>query len=225
MIDDIADRVVVIVGAGAGVGRALALALARRGVKLVLADANPDTLADTVDATQAAGAEVLAMVCDVRRHAHVEELAEAALIRFHGVHALVNGAAAGPDAVAVAIRDGQGAVWECEDAAWDRALGAGVQGALNALRAFTPLMLACARRDPRYRGQIVHLVPSSSDAPSTVRAQAVQALCDKADADLRRLGAPLGVSVLRREAGAAPDAMAAQLFAHLIAQLAANGGG
>jgi NAD(P)-dependent dehydrogenase (short-subunit alcohol dehydrogenase family) len=198
-------RVAVIVGAGGLMGRALAAALASQGFKLVLADADPDALEQVTDDLD--GANVLAMVCDVRRRAHVEELADAATIRFHGVHVLVNGAPSRLPSPA------SGAAWELDESTWDAALGTSLQGAVNAVRAFTPLMIASATRDAGYRGHIVNVLPQPDNAAGAVAAQGILALSDALERDLRQAGAPVGVSVLRSDG--APGALAERVLAAL----------
>ena len=58
-------KVAVITGAASGFGRAFAQKGASLGMKLVLADVNPDALAQTVDALRADGAEAIGVPTDV----------------------------------------------------------------------------------------------------------------------------------------------------------------
>ena len=145
-MDNFAGRVAVITGAGSGIGRAFANEAARLGMKLVLADIDAQALGQVSSALQAAGGDVLAMVCDVRKAAHVEELADAAMIRFHGVHLLFNNAGVGS----------AGLIWEASEADWEWVLGVNLWGVIHGVRVFTPLMLEAARRDPGYAGHIVN---------------------------------------------------------------------
>jgi NAD(P)-dependent dehydrogenase (short-subunit alcohol dehydrogenase family) len=175
--------VAVITGAGSGLGREFAGEAARLGMKLVLADVDAHALEQATSALQAGGADVLAMVCDVRKAAHVEELADAAMIRYRGVHLLFNNAGVGT----------AGLVWEQTEADWDWVLGVNLGGVIHGVRVFTPLMLDAARRDPGYEGHIVNtasmaglLVPPAM-GPYTVSKHAV---------DLRLVDAKVGASVL-----------------------------
>ncbi len=188
-------RVAVITGAASGLGRELAHGAASLGMKLVLGDIDGDALERTTEALQAGGAEVLSMVCDVRKCAHVEELADAAMIRFHAVHLLFNnaGVAAG------------GLVWEHTEADWDWVLGVNLWGAIHGVRLFTPLMLACAARDPGYEGHIVNTASTAGLAPApamgayNVAERGLVALSETLYHDLRLVGAPVGASVLLPE--------------------------
>jgi NAD(P)-dependent dehydrogenase (short-subunit alcohol dehydrogenase family) len=184
-----AGRVAVITGAGSGLGRELALAAAGHGMRLVLADGDADLLERLTDELDPLGAEWLAMVCDVARAAHVDELADAAIARFHGVHLVFNldfGAAG---------RAPQGYVWEHRAADWDRLLGASLWGPIHAARAFVPLMLESATRDAGYRGHVVNGVAVPGVA-ADVAARAVAGVTQALRRDLRAARAPVGVSLL-----------------------------
>ena len=145
-MENFAGRVAVITGAGSGLGREFANEAARLGMKLVLADVDAAALEQVSSALQAGGADVLAMVCDVRKAAHVEELADAAMIRFHGVHLLFNNAGVGS----------AGLIWENSEADWEWVLGVNLWGVIHGVRLFTPHMLAAAKADPTWRGHIVN---------------------------------------------------------------------
>lgn len=198
---EFAGRVAVITGAAGGLGRALAQQASSLGMRLVLADIDADALERVTGELQAGGSEVLAMVCDVGEPSHVEELADAAMIRFHGVHLLFNNAAAAVG----------GLVWEHGDADWQRVLGANLWGTIHGVRVFTPLMLESARRAPGYEGHIVNTATMAGllNAPGTgavnVSRHGVMALTETLYHDLRLVAAPLGVSVLCPQQEAAAE--------------------
>lgn len=191
-MENFAGRVAVITGAGSGLGREFANEAARLGMKLVLADVDAHALEQVSGALQAGGADVLAMVCDVSKAAHVEELADAALIRFDGVHLLFNNAGVGT----------AGLIWEYTEADWEWVLGVNLWGVVHGVRVFTPLMLDAARRDPAYEGHIVNtasmaglLVPPAM-GPYNVSKHAVVALSETLYHDLRLVDASVKASVL-----------------------------
>jgi NAD(P)-dependent dehydrogenase (short-subunit alcohol dehydrogenase family) len=185
-------RVAVITGAASGLGRAFADKAAQLGMKLVLADVDTRALEHAADELQAAGAEVLAMVADVSKGEHVEELADAAMIRFHGVHLVFNNAGVGAG----------GLVWENTEADWEWVLGVNLWGTIHGVRVFTPLMLDCARRDPDYEGHIVNTASMAGllNPPAmgvyNVSKHAVVSLSESLYHDLRLVDAPVQASVL-----------------------------
>jgi NAD(P)-dependent dehydrogenase (short-subunit alcohol dehydrogenase family) len=185
-------RVAVITGAASGLGRAFADTAAGLGMKLVLTDVDAKALERTAEELQAGGSEVLAMVVDVSKREHVEELADAAMIRFHGVHLVCNNAGVGAG----------GLIWENSEADWEWVLGVNLWGVIHGVRVFTPIMLECARRDPHYEGHIVNTASMAGllNAPAmgvyNVSKHAVVSLSETLYHDLRLVDAPIGASVL-----------------------------
>ncbi|CAN7323053.1 SDR family oxidoreductase [Paraburkholderia sp. DD10] len=129
---EFAGKVAVITGAASGFGRAFAQKGAALGMKLVLADVNPEALRQTVDALHAAGAQALGVPTDVSSAAQVEALAQAALDAFGKVHLLFNNAGVGSG----------GFVWESSANDWAWVFGVNVMGVAHGVRVFTPIMLA-----------------------------------------------------------------------------------
>ena len=124
-------KVAVITGAASGFGRAFAEKGASLGMKLVLADVNPEALAQTVDALRAGGAEAIGVPTDVSDAARVEALAQAALDAFGKVHLLFNNAGVGSG----------GFLWESTANDWAWVFNVNVMGVAHGVRAFTPIML------------------------------------------------------------------------------------
>lgn len=183
-------RVAVVTGAARGLGHELALAAAAQGMRLVLADPDADLLERVTDELRLLGAEWLAMVCDVARAAHVDELADAAIARFHGVHMVFNldfGAAAGP---------AHGFVWEHGAGEWERLLGASLWGPIHAARAFVPLMREAAAREPAYRGHLINGAKVSDNPAADVAARAVAGFTQALAQDLRAARAPIAAALL-----------------------------
>ncbi|RYG14515.1 MAG: SDR family oxidoreductase [Burkholderiales bacterium] len=139
-------KVAVITGAGSGFGREFARIGAARGMKLVLADIQPDALEETRVELAGQGAEVVARVVDVSRGEQIQALADAAMQAFGSVHLLFNNAGIGT----------AGLIWENSVRDWEWSLGVNLWGVIHGVRAFTPLMLAAAKADPAYRGHIVN---------------------------------------------------------------------
>ena len=125
-------KVAVITGAASGFGHAFAEKGASLGMKLVLADVNPEALAQTVDALRAGGADATGVPTDVSSAAQVEALAQAALATYGKVHLLFNNAGVGSG----------GFLWESSVNDWSWVFGVNVMGVAHGLRVFTPIMLA-----------------------------------------------------------------------------------
>jgi NAD(P)-dependent dehydrogenase (short-subunit alcohol dehydrogenase family) len=128
---EFAGKVAVITGAASGFGRAFAEKGASLGMKLVLADVNPEALAQTVDTLRAGGAEAIGVPTDVSNATQVEALAQAALDAFGKVHLLFNNAGVGSG----------GFLWESSANDWAWVFNVNVMGVANGVRAFTPIML------------------------------------------------------------------------------------
>ncbi len=129
---EFAGKVAVITGAASGFGRAFAHKGASLGMKLVLADVNPEALAQTVDALRTGGAEVIGVPTDVASAAQVEALAQAALAAYGRVHLLFNNAGVGSG----------GFLWEGSANDWSWVFGVNVMGVAHGVRVFEPIMLA-----------------------------------------------------------------------------------
>jgi NAD(P)-dependent dehydrogenase (short-subunit alcohol dehydrogenase family) len=143
-------RTAVITGAASGFGLELSRIAAREGMHVVMADVQPDALADAHDQiaaiAHANGGDVLAVRVDVSRATDLDALAQATDKRFGAPHLVVNNAGVGAG----------GLVWENSEADWNWVLGVNVMGVVHGLRVFTPRMLAAAEKDPGYEGHIVN---------------------------------------------------------------------
>ena len=185
-------KVAVITGGASGFGREFARIGAARDMKLVLADVQQDALDLVKSELEAAGAEVLAMRCDVRSGDAVQALADATVARFGAVHLLFNNAGVGAG----------GLVWENTQADWEWVLGVNLWGVIHGVRIFTPLMLATARTEPGYQGHIVNTASMAGllNAPTmgiyNVSKHAVVSLSESLYQDLKLVEAPIGASVL-----------------------------
>jgi 3-oxoacyl-[acyl-carrier protein] reductase len=121
--------VAVVTGAARGIGRGIASVLAREGARVVVADLD-------FEAAQRTAAELgqgaLAVAADVTDRSSVEALAAAAVEAFGRVDILAANAGIYPSTALASI----------DDALWDRVMGINVKGALHAIQACTPAMLA-----------------------------------------------------------------------------------
>jgi NAD(P)-dependent dehydrogenase (short-subunit alcohol dehydrogenase family) len=185
-------KVAVITGGASGLGREFASRAADLGMKLVLADVQQDALDQARRDLEARGAEVLAMLCDVRKGEQVQALADATMEKFGAVHLVFNNAGVGSG----------GLIWENSEADWEWVLGVNLWGVIHGVRIFTRLMLECGRNDPAFEGHIVNTASMAGllNAPTmgvyNVSKHAVVALTETLFHDLALVKAPIGASVL-----------------------------
>ena len=186
------DKVAVITGGASGLGREFANTAASLGMKLVLADVQQNALDKAVAELEGQGAQVLALLCDVRRGEQVQALADATMARFGAVHLLFNNAGVGSG----------GLIWENSEADWDWVIGVNLYGVVHGVRIFTRLMLECAKTDPSFEGHIVNTASMAGllNAPTmgvyNVSKHAVVSLSETLYHDLQLVDAPIGASVL-----------------------------
>jgi NAD(P)-dependent dehydrogenase (short-subunit alcohol dehydrogenase family) len=180
-------RVAVITGAASGIGQGLAGRFAAEGMHVVMADVEERALAQAAARLAATGASVLPVVTDVSDRAAVEALRDAALSAFGAVHVACNNAGVGGP---------HGPLWECPPGEWDWVLGVNLDGVMNGVRAFMPVLL---------EQDAGHLLNTSSIfgvfagalGPYGVSKHAVTALTETLHFNLKSLGVThVGVSVL-----------------------------
>jgi NAD(P)-dependent dehydrogenase (short-subunit alcohol dehydrogenase family) len=85
-------KVIIITGCSAGIGKQVAIYFAREGAKLVICARREDKLRETERLCAEAGAEVLAMVCDISKTDEQERLVAATIERFGALDVLINNA-------------------------------------------------------------------------------------------------------------------------------------
>ena len=196
-------RVAVVTGAASGIGLGLAERFAAEGMSVVMADVEEPALATAAagvaaraaearvaghsTATAKGGPAVLPVVTDVADRAAVDALRDAALSAFGAVHVVCNNAGVGGP---------HGPLWECPPGEWDWVLRVNLDGVMNGVRAFMPVLL---------EQDAGHLLNTSSIfgvfagtlGPYGVSKHAVTALTETLHFDLLILGVThVGVSVL-----------------------------
>ncbi|MGN6474374.1 MAG: SDR family NAD(P)-dependent oxidoreductase [Mycobacteriales bacterium] len=145
-MQDVTDKVAVITGGAGGIGRAMGEVFGAAGMKIVLADVQPEPLAKTVDELQGQGLNVIGVPTDVSLYDSVCALRDAAVDAFGAVHVLCSNAGIGAGA--------EGPMWEHELRDWEWAIGVNVWGVVHGITAFAPGLIA--------RGAECHVVTTSS---------------------------------------------------------------
>ncbi len=126
------DQVAVVTGAARGIGRGIASVLAAEGARVVIADVDEAAAEHAAGVLREGGAAALAVATDVTDRASVEAMAAAALAAYGRIDILAANAGIYPSTALAAI----------DDAIWERVMAINVKGALHALQACTPAMLA-----------------------------------------------------------------------------------
>ena len=135
---DLQGKRAVITGAAGGLGRAFAQGFAEAGAKVIVADINPDGIAETAQMIRDAGGTAEPVAVDVTSAVSCSALADAARTVFGGVDVLVNNAAiyAGLE---------RRRFEEIEETVFDKVMAVNVKGVWQMSRALTPLMRAAGR--------------------------------------------------------------------------------
>lgn len=180
-------RVAVITGGASGLGRAMAERFAKEGMRIVLADVEPDALARAEAEMKSAGAKVIGVRTDVSKAAEVEALAQKALAAFGGVHLVANNAGVAP----------LGNAWEMSVADWEWTLGVNLWGVIHGVRVFTPILLAQDGETHMVNtASVSGLISPPGSAMYNVSKHAVVTLTETLYHDLAAKQARVGCSVL-----------------------------
>ena len=194
-MDALTGRTAVVTGAASGIGRAMVERFAAKGMRVVLADIEPDALAAATDELVAGGAEAIGVRTDVTDIASVQALSDAARERFGPIHVLCNNAGVGPPA--------EPQLWLNTPNDWRWTFEVNVFGVVNGLNTFMPHMVE--------HGEDGHVINTSSPdggivamASAGVYASskaAVVTLTECLHHQLREMGSSIGASVLLPSGG------------------------
>jgi len=182
-----AGRVAVVTGAASGIGLALCERFAAEDMRVVMADVEEPALTKAAEQVAATGAAVLPVVTDVSDRAAVDALRDAALAEFGAVHVVCNNAGVGGP---------HGPLWECPPGEWDWVLGVNLEGVMNGVRTFMPVLLGQDTGHMLNTSSIFGVFAGTL-GPYGVSKHAVAALTETLHFNLRSLGVThVGVSVL-----------------------------
>lgn len=106
--EDIKDAVVIVTGSGRGIGRATAELFANHGAKVVVSDIDQD-VCDTAakEISQATGAEVIGVVCNITKLDQVEAMMQQVVDKWGKIDVLVNNAGITKDGLFLRMKPDQ----------------------------------------------------------------------------------------------------------------------
>jgi NAD(P)-dependent dehydrogenase (short-subunit alcohol dehydrogenase family) len=229
-MDEFTGKVAVVTGAASGIGLGLVERFAAEGMKVVLADIDPDL--DALEARlKGEGVEALAVRTDVSDPAQVDALAAKTVEAFGTAHVVCNNAGTG----------GPSALWDLSIEDWRFQIGVNLWGVINGVRAFLPILREQGEGHIVNTASMGGLIHGPFIAPYNVSKAGVVALSETLSNELAIEGSDVGVSVLcpgavktnmnnetnvpeERRMGARPASPAIeQLREALVAQLDTNG--
>ncbi len=124
-------KTAIVTGAGSGIGAATAAAFVAAGMKVALADIQPEPLEDVRRRLADAGGQVAAFVTDVSDPQSVQALADGAVKAFGDIHVAFNNAGVamhGTPMVEMPLAD------------WDWVIDVNIRGLINCIHSFVPLL-------------------------------------------------------------------------------------
>ncbi|MWG33418.1 SDR family oxidoreductase [Halomarina oriensis] len=120
-----------VTGGGRGIGQSISVELARNGANVVVADLDPDEMAETRRRVEELGGEALCVEMDLTRPESIERAVDYAVEEFGTVEILVNNAGiAGPTATCDEVTVEQ----------WDQTMAVNLRGAFLMTRSVLPVM-------------------------------------------------------------------------------------
>ena len=126
------DKVSIITGAGRGIGQATALKFAREGAKVVVCDLTAESIAETVQLCEQAGAPTLGCVVNVTDRASLDAMVAQVFTKWGRVDCLVNNAGIVADAQMKNMTEDQ----------FDRVIDVNLKGVFNCTQAVVNIMIA-----------------------------------------------------------------------------------
>ena len=142
---NLSGKVAFVTGGGSGIGFGLVRTFLQEGMKVVVADASPQRLAEVREALRGSNALHLIQV-DVSDRAQMRAAADEAIRHCGKIHVLCNNAGIA----------GGGAIADPEFDDWDKAIAINFGGVVNGVKIIAPLILA--------HGEGGHIVNTSSMA-------------------------------------------------------------
>lgn len=186
-MDELGGKVAAITGGASGIGRALADTFGAVGMKLALADVEPQPLAAAVAELNAAGIETIGVECDVADPASVDAFAQATFERFGTAHVICNNAGVG---------GAVGRTWEASPEGWDWTISVNLMGVIHGIRSFVPTLVEQNDGHVINTASLAGLKGAPMMAPYVATKHAVVGISECLAHEFTMGGIDVGVSVL-----------------------------
>lgn len=183
-----AGQVAVVTGAASGIGRGLAEGFLRRGLAVVAADVEADSLHQAVSEMATSG-RVIGQVTDVRDPDALQRLAARTLDDLGRVDVVCNNAG---------IVTPRLPVWEQSPEDWRWTIEVNLLGVVNGIRAFVPHLIRQGSGHVVNTASIAGLapIPGGGNGAYTASKHAVVGLSETLVEELATVGVEVGVTVL-----------------------------
>ncbi len=139
------DKIALITGGGRGIGKAVALHYAREGAKLAICARTAAEIDETAKEVRKAGADCLALTCDVSQEEPVVKLIREVEKRFGRIDVLINNAG---------VMTRPAPLAELEVRKWDYTIAVNLRGPFLVTRGVLPIMIG------RKSGSIINVSSS-----------------------------------------------------------------
>ncbi len=181
--DDLTDKVCVVTGGAGGIGSALAARFLEAGMRVVVADVEPEAITAAVDAL-GAGDRVLGIAHDVRSLEDTQRLRDETIDRFGGVHVVCLNAGVAP----------VGAMFDTPPDVWEWVFDVNVRGVVHGALTFGPLLADQGAGHVVCTASVAGLTDTPTLPPYGLSKHAVVGLASAMRRELE--GSGVGVSVL-----------------------------
>jgi len=145
-MEELAGKVAFVTGGASGIGLGLVRRFAQEGMRVAIADIEPEALEKARQELAGSGADVIGVECDVSQRSSVEAAAAQTLEAFGKVHVLCNNAGVSP----------VGALDQSSEGDWQWGVGVNLMGVVHGIQAFIPGM--------KEHGEGGHVINTSSIA-------------------------------------------------------------
>ncbi len=184
-----AGQVAVVTGGASGIGRAMVDAFAARGLTVVLADVDTDSLDTAVRELNGIGATAVGVQVDVSDPSSVDGLAERVLRELGRVDVVCNNAG---------IIAPRRPLWEHTPDDWRWTLDVNLLGVANGIRAFVPAMIEAGHGHVVNTASMAGLttIPGGGNGAYSATKHAVVGLSETLRVELDEVAPEVGVTVL-----------------------------